>query len=111
MNKIEVSDRVVMINLSGILTEKSFNGIKDLIEGLLTLGKKYFILDMRKTTHVHYGIGKLIDGLKETLYLYSGEMRVVCDDPYLLEIMRFATGDPYPSVYPSVREARRTLLI
>ena len=108
MKKVEVTDGVVKILISGMLTEKCFYGVEDLIEGLITMGKKYFILDMRKATHIHYKIGELIDRLKDTLYLYDGELRVVCDDPYLLEIMKFATGEAYPSVYTSVREASRT---
>jgi hypothetical protein len=109
MSRIRVSDELVKIYLSGKVTPKSFYGVEDLIEALISLGKRNFILDTRRVTHIHYEIGKSIDRIKRELSLVGGELRVVCDNEYLLDIMRFATGEPCPPIYPSIREARKNL--
>lgn len=109
MSRVRVSDELVKIYLSGKVTPKSFCGVEDLVEALMSLGKRNFIVDMRKVTHIHYQIGKSIEKMENELSLLGGELRVVCNNPYLLEIMRFATGEPCPPIYPNIREARKNL--
>lgn len=109
MSRIQVSDGVVKIYLSGKVTQKSFHEVEDLIDALISSGKRNFIMDMRNVIHIHYEIGKSIERIKRKLFLIGGELRVVCNNQYLLDIMSFATGVPYPPVYLSIREARKNL--
>jgi len=106
MFKLDVvkEGEVLILKLEGILMPKEYERINSLINGNMQV-----IIDMRNLTHIHYKLVKELLQTRKRLIFKGGDLKFVCDNLYLLNILLFGDTEFDIEVYKSLSEAKRSL--
>ncbi|HID93674.1 MAG TPA: 16S rRNA (cytosine(1402)-N(4))-methyltransferase RsmH [bacterium (Candidatus Stahlbacteria)] len=95
---------VLILKLEGILMPKEYERISSLIDGNMQV-----IIDMRNLTHIHYRLVKELLQTRKRLIFRGGDLKFVCDNLYLLNILLFGDTEFDIEVYKNLSEAKRSL--
>jgi 16S rRNA (cytosine1402-N4)-methyltransferase len=95
---------VLILKLEGMLMPKEYKRVDLLIDGSMQV-----IIDMRSLTHIHYKLVKELLETRKRLIFKGGDLKFVCDNLYLLNILMFGDTAFDIEVYKNLSEAKRSL--
>jgi len=107
---LRVNSHTGTIRITGIITPREVEEFEKCIGDLILKGKERVIIDMRGVKHIHYRVGENITETRERLVSMGGDLKIICTNPYILNILRLSTKEVAIEAYPNVREARKNFL-
>jgi anti-sigma B factor antagonist len=97
--------QVEVVEAVGAVDLASVPQLRDAISEHIVAGRTNLLVDLRAVTYVDStGLGVLV-GASKAVHAAGGSLRLVCDNPRLLRLLRITGLDKAFAVYPTVEAA------
>ncbi len=110
MPKLESKNDVAVISPEGELGHREMAEVKNVISRALADGEPRIVLNLAGVDHVKYTTLGVLGERRLRLKACGGDLRLVTQSDYLLQILRFAGVHDHFLIFPSVGEAVESYL-